>query len=78
MKNTHHQACTTVLVGKKASVDGSVMIARNEDFHEAVSVKLFTVMPASEVKNRTYTSALPLRCRRRRCAVLLRLRHFSC
>lgn len=56
MKNTHHQACTTVLVGKKASVDGSVMIARNEDFHEAVSVKLFTVMPASEIKNRTYTS----------------------
>ena len=56
MNNTHHQACTTVLVGKKASVDGSVMIARNEDFHEAVSVKLFTVMPASEVKNRTYTS----------------------
>ena len=56
MNNTHHQSCTTVLVGKKASVDGSVMIARNEDFHEAVSVKLFTVMPASEVKNRTYTS----------------------
>ncbi|MFC1239325.1 hypothetical protein [Treponema vincentii] len=32
------------------------MIVRNEDFHEAISVKLFTVMPASEVKNRTYTS----------------------
>ena len=45
MKNTHHQSCTTVLVGKKATVDGSIMIARNEDFHEAVSVKLFTVMP---------------------------------
>ena len=81
MNNTHHQSCTTVLVGKKASVDGSVMIARNEDFHEAVSVKLFTVMPASEVQTvliRRRTPALPLRCRRKRSAVLLRLRHFSC
>ena len=29
MKNEN--ACTTVLVGKKASIDGSVMIARNDD-----------------------------------------------
>lgn len=56
MDKTGHQACTTVLVGKKASVDGSIMIARNEDFHEAISVKLFTLEPASEVKNRTYVS----------------------
>ena len=56
MSNTGHQACTTVLVGKKASVDGSVMIARNEDFHEAISVKLFTLEPASEVQNRIYHS----------------------
>ena len=56
MNNVTHQACTSVLVGKKASVDGSVMIARNEDFHKPVSVKLFTVEPASEVKNRTYVS----------------------
>ncbi|MFR0959834.1 MAG: C69 family dipeptidase, partial [Enterococcus sp.] len=26
-------ACTTVLVGKNASVDGSTMIARNEDLN---------------------------------------------
>ena len=25
-------ACTTILVGKKASYDGSTMIARTEDF----------------------------------------------
>lgn len=24
-------ACTSVIVGKKASIDGSVMIARNDD-----------------------------------------------
>jgi len=26
-----YSACTTVLVGKKASIDGSTMIARNDD-----------------------------------------------
>lgn len=56
MNTAKHQACTSLLVGKKASIDGSVLIARNEDFHEAVSPKLFTLMPASEVNNRTYTS----------------------
>ena len=25
------QACTTILVGKKATIDGSTMIARNDD-----------------------------------------------
>lgn len=30
-------ACTTVLVGKNASVDGSTMIARNEDLNTAWS-----------------------------------------
>ena len=28
---THLSACTSVLVGKNASIDGSVMIARNDD-----------------------------------------------
>ncbi|MFC2675792.1 MAG: C69 family dipeptidase, partial [Lacticaseibacillus rhamnosus] len=27
----NHLSCTALLVGKKASVDGSTMIARNED-----------------------------------------------
>lgn len=26
-----HSACTSILVGKAASIDGSVMIARNDD-----------------------------------------------
>ena len=26
-------ACTTILVGKKASYDGSTMVARNDDGH---------------------------------------------
>lgn len=26
-----YSACTTILVGKKASIDGTTMIARNDD-----------------------------------------------
>ena len=28
---TRHSSCTTILVGKKASIDGSVMAGRNDD-----------------------------------------------
>ena len=42
-KENTHSACTTILVGKKASIDGSVMIARNEDFHTAISPKIFVL-----------------------------------
>ena len=27
---TRHSSCTTILVGKKASIDGSVMAGRND------------------------------------------------
>lgn len=49
-------ACTSVLVGKKASMTGSVMIARNEDFSDILNLKTFRLQPASEVAGRTYTS----------------------
>ena len=32
-------ACTTILVGKKASYDGSTMVARNDDGHFDTSLK---------------------------------------
>ncbi|ANK60854.1 C69 family dipeptidase [Loigolactobacillus backii] len=38
--------CTSVLVGKKASLDGSTMIARNEDRYLAVHPKRFYMHPA--------------------------------
>ncbi|KRN28393.1 Dipeptidase [Lactobacillus selangorensis] len=41
-----HSSCTTVLVGKKASLHHSTMIARNEDFGAAVNPKRFVVIPA--------------------------------
>lgn len=43
---THLTACTSILVGKKASLDGSVMIARNDDTFHAVAPHRFTMYPA--------------------------------
>lgn len=43
------EACTTVLVGKKATVDGSTMIARNEDMGTAWA-KHFYVRPENSNK----------------------------
>lgn len=39
-----HSSCTTILVGKNASYDGSTLIARNEDAGEAVHPKKFVVI----------------------------------
>ncbi|WP_025729251.1 C69 family dipeptidase [Atopobacter phocae] len=49
------EACTTVLVGKKASADGSTMIARNEDMGTAWT-KRFVVYPAGKNKETKYKS----------------------
>lgn len=37
-------ACTTILVGKKATADGSTIVARNEDFGHAFNPKRFIVV----------------------------------
>ena len=42
-------SCTTILVGKKASHDGSTMIARNDDGHFDVK-KLIVVSPEKQPK----------------------------
>ncbi|MBR4422320.1 MAG: C69 family dipeptidase [Erysipelotrichaceae bacterium] len=42
--------CTTILVGKKASYDGSTMIARNDDGHYDVK-KLVVVDPKKQVRH---------------------------
>ncbi len=42
-------ACTTILVGKTASNDGSTMIARNDDGHFDVK-KLVVVEPKQQKK----------------------------
>lgn len=39
-------ACTSIMVGKKASLDGANYIARNEDRVKAIEPKRFLVKPA--------------------------------
>ncbi|MFX3618883.1 MAG: C69 family dipeptidase [Sporolactobacillus sp.] len=55
MSKSKFSSCTAVLVGKAASIDGSTMIARNEDAHGAINPKRFTVLK-SEDHPRQYVS----------------------
>lgn len=48
--------CTSILIGKKASIDGSTIIARNEDYFTPYNPKTFLVRPANDKKDRVYTS----------------------
>ncbi|KRL23389.1 C69 family dipeptidase [Lentilactobacillus kisonensis] len=52
-----HSSCTTILVGKNATYDGSTIIARNEDAGEAVHPKKFVVLH-HEDQPRHYQSKL--------------------
>ncbi|USS92929.1 C69 family dipeptidase [Fructilactobacillus ixorae] len=49
-------ACTSVLVGKAASVDGSTMIARNDDTFLPLTPQRFTVVPAYQQAGREWHS----------------------
>lgn len=50
-------SCTTILVGKKASIDGSTIISRNDDGHEALDPERFVVVnPEDQPKH--YQSVL--------------------
>ncbi|WP_300560579.1 C69 family dipeptidase [Companilactobacillus sp.] len=49
MKKNHlEDACTSVLVGKNASIDGSTMIARNDDTFDPINPQKFVMHPAVE------------------------------
>lgn len=56
MRQHSHAACTSVMVGKKASMDGVNYIARNEDNFVANWPKRFFVQPAVSDRHETYTS----------------------
>ena len=43
-----YSACTTILVGKKASVDGSTMITRNDDTFRPITPQKFIIRPAAK------------------------------
>lgn len=56
MKTTRNlSSCTAVLVGKKATVDGSTMIARNEDAGGGINAKRFIVVKPED-QPKTYIS----------------------
>ncbi|MDF7683190.1 C69 family dipeptidase [Lactobacillus sp. ESL0679] len=42
-----YSACTTILVGKNASIDGSTMIARNDDTFRPITPQKFIIHPAA-------------------------------
>ncbi|WP_258088345.1 C69 family dipeptidase [Weissella fangxianensis] len=44
----HQKTCTTILVGKHATIDGSTMIARNEDGGDEPNPQKFVVYPAND------------------------------
>lgn len=56
MTRFRDSACTSVMVGKKASIDGSTFIARNEDRVKAIEPKRFIVQPAVSGRDETYIS----------------------
>ncbi|WP_057878522.1 C69 family dipeptidase [Levilactobacillus paucivorans] len=50
--------CTEILVGKAASMDGSTIVARNEDGYGPVNPIKFVVHPATDQTQATFTSAV--------------------
>ncbi|AUI72435.1 C69 family dipeptidase [Companilactobacillus alimentarius] len=57
MKRHTHSACTSIMVGRKASIDGSSYIARNEDNFFAIWPKKFYIQKAMINDGKVYTSA---------------------
>ena len=49
-------SCTAMLVGKNATIDGSTIIARDEDGEDGVNPKTFRVFPAKDYTGEHYVS----------------------
>ena len=56
MTNKKMSSCTAMLVGKDASIDGSTMIARDEDGYDGINPKTFQVVPAKDYTGEQYVS----------------------
>ena len=50
------QACTTILVGKNATIDGSTMIARNDDTFLPLTPQRFEMQQAYSGKKEIWKS----------------------
>ncbi|WP_125588107.1 C69 family dipeptidase [Companilactobacillus jidongensis] len=57
MKKRIKGSCTTILVGKDASIDGSTIISRNDDGHEALDPQRFVVVQPQD-QPRHYQSVI--------------------
>lgn len=53
-----YSACTTILVGKKASIDGTTMIARNDDTFRPITPQKFIIEPARHGERSTLSHGL--------------------
>lgn len=56
MTHQLHQACTSFLAGKLATLDGSTLIARNEDNGVAIWPKRTVMHPADEAREQPFVS----------------------
>ncbi|WP_024746017.1 C69 family dipeptidase [Levilactobacillus namurensis] len=56
MTHQTHQACTSFLAGKLATLDGSTLIARNEDNGVAIWPKRAVIHPADEPRENPFVS----------------------
>ena len=52
----NEQACTTILVGKKATIDGSTMIARNDDTFLPLTPQRFIMQKAVHGRHEMWRS----------------------
>ena len=52
----NEQACTTILVGKKATIDGSTMIARNDDTFLPLTPQRFVMQQAYHDQEKSWAS----------------------
>lgn len=50
-------SCTAILVGKNASIDGSTIIARDEDGYDGINPITFRVFPAKDYTGEHYVSS---------------------
>ncbi|WP_068267441.1 C69 family dipeptidase [Caviibacter abscessus] len=48
--------CTTVIVGKKVTINNKTIIARNEDSHLAINPKRLEIVKGNKIKNRKHKS----------------------
>lgn len=68
-----HSSCTAMLVGKKATIDGSTIIARDEDGESGINQKLSKSFQLATMMKSSFLNTQALKFRFMVMAVALRL-----